>query len=109
MADRTKMIGSLISYFEKIQGVSEIKLKEIETRLSGMSDQELMQVTKQFEGMKKGGRVELEEGGSTGSSIQDIPLFELAKYLEELKKKQEEARKKASKKAGGGMVDKSLY
>ena len=127
MADRTKMIGSLISYFEKIQGVSEIKLKEIETRLSGMSDQELMQVTKQFEGMKKGGRVGLEEGGFL-SKMKNLFEFDpnVKTMIEEARKKgmtggdivkmigkysqsKIDAKKKASTKAGGGMVDKSLY
>ena len=132
MADRTKMIGSLISYFEKIQGVSEIQLKEIETRLSGMSDQELMQVTKQFEGMKKGGRVGLEDGGFLSGLKNKMketfpsfaPIFDesLEDMIADAKKKgasQEEIdrmtvqynkmKKNASKKAGGGMIDKPLY
>lgn len=105
MADRQSIIAEF-----KALGATGEKLMQIEA----LDDKALMefytQVMKDMKAKyKKGGRVGLEEGGSTGSSIQDTPLFELAKYLEELKKKQEEARKKASKKAGGGMVDKSLY
>ena len=127
MADRTKMIGSLLSFFEENQGVSGIQLEQIKTRLSGMSDEELMQVTKQFEGMKKGGRVGLEEGGFL-SKMKNLFKFDpnVKTMLEEAREKgmtggdivrmigeysqsKIEAKKKASKKAGGGMVDKSLY
>ena len=132
MADRKTMIGSLLSYFEKNQGVSGIQLKEIKTRLSGMSDEELMQVTKQFEGMKKGGRVGLEDGGFLSgltNKMKEIfpsfaPIFDesLEDMIADAKKKgasQEEIdrmtvqfnkmKKNASKKAGGGMIDKPLY
>jgi len=132
MADRKTMIGSLLSFFQKNQGVSGIQLKEIETRLSGMSNEELVKVTKQFEGMKKGGRVGLEDGGFLSgltNKMKEIfpsfaPIFDesLEDMIADAKKKgasQEEIdrmtvqfnkmKKNASKKAGGGMIDKPLY
>ena len=132
MADRKTMIGSLLSFFQKNQGVSGIQLKEIETRLSGMSNEELVKVTKQFEGMKKGGRVGLEDGGFLSGLKNKIketfpsfaPIFDesLEDMIADAKKKgasQEEIdrmtvqfnkmKKNASKKAGGGMIDKPLY
>ena len=126
MADRTKMIGSLLSYFGS-QGIKDLELEQIKTRLSSMSDQELMQATKQFESMKKGGRVGLEEGGFL-SKMKNLFEFDpnvktmieearekgmtggdIVKMIGKYSQSKIEAKKKASKKAGGGMVDKSLY